>query len=116
MRFSRHGVRKAGWHTTGPIGGPTAGIESEILVEDLSLGGALLALQAPLLADGEVMLALRGRGPRPQGVLLPSRVVRVAEGPAPGRTPFRAAVHFRPEARLRVAALLAGSPATESRG
>jgi hypothetical protein len=85
-----------------------AGVESEIGVEDLSLGGALLTTPRRVDPGSEVILALRGSGIRPAGYLIPSRVLRVLDGPTPGQAPWRAAVGFHPEARLRVAALLAG--------
>jgi hypothetical protein len=86
----------------------TAGVESEIGVEDLSLGGALLTTPRRIDPGSEVVLALRGSDMRPAGFLIPSRVLRVLDGPTPGQAPWRAAVGFGPEARLRVAALLAG--------
>jgi PilZ domain-containing protein len=85
-----------------------AGEESEIVVEDLSLGGALLSTPHRVTPGGDVILALRGPYALPAGFLLPSRVLRAQDGPTPGRAPFRAAVGFSPDARLRVAALLAG--------
>jgi len=84
------------------------GIESEIGVEDLSLGGALLATSRRVDPGREVVLALRGSGARPAGFLIPSRVLRVVDGPTPGQAPWVAAVGFSRESRLRVAALLAG--------
>ena len=84
------------------------GLESDIGVEDLSLGGALLATPQRVDPGGDVVLALRASGARPAGYLIPSRVLRVVDGPVPGRSPWRAAIGFRREARLRVAALLAG--------
>lgn len=82
--------------------------ELEVGVEDLSLGGALLATPRRVDPGCEVVLALRGSGARPAGFLIPSRVLRVLDGPAPGQAPWRAAVGFGKEARLRVAALLSG--------
>jgi hypothetical protein len=85
-----------------------AEIESEVGVEDLSLGGALVTTPGRFEPGGDVVLALRGAGIRPAGFLIHSRVLRVMDGPAPGRAPWRVAVAFRPDVRLRVAALLAG--------
>ena len=84
------------------------GIESEIDVEDLSLGGALLATPRRVNPGSEVILALRGTGARPAGFLIPSRVLRVLDGPTPGQAPWWAAVGFGRPARLRIAALFAG--------
>ncbi len=84
------------------------GVESEIGVEDLSLGGALLVTPCRVDPGSEVVLALRSSGIRPAGYLIPSRVLRVLDGPTPGQAPWRAAVGFHPEARLRIAAILAG--------
>jgi hypothetical protein len=84
------------------------GVESEIGVEDLSLGGALFATPHRVDPGGDVVLALRRPGARPAGFLIPSRVLRVLDGPNPGRAPWKAAVGFSRDARLRVAALLAG--------
>ncbi len=94
--------------TTVPATLRSGGSESEIVVEDLSLGGALLSTPHRVAPGGEVVLALRGPSTRPAGFLLPSRVLRAQDGPTPGQAPFRAAVGFSPDARLRVAALLAG--------
>jgi len=84
------------------------GSESDVLVEDLSLGGALLRAEHRVSPGGEVVLALRGPSARPTGFVLPSRVLRSQDGPDPGRAPYRAAIGFSEEARMRVAALLAG--------
>ena len=83
------------------------GVESEIGVEDLSLGGALFATPRRVDPGREVVLTLRRPGARPAGFLIPSRVLRVLDGPNPGHPPWKAAVGFGREARLRVAALLA---------
>lgn len=83
------------------------GGESEIGVEDLSLGGALFATPRRVDPGREVVLTLRRPGARPAGFLIPSRVLRVLDGPNPGQPPWKAAVGFGREARLRVAALLA---------
>ena len=85
----------------------SGGNESEIVVEDLSLGGALLRTPHRVTPGGEVVLALRCPSTRPAGFLLPSRVLRAQDGPTPGRTPYRAAIGFSPDSRLRVASVLA---------
>jgi hypothetical protein len=82
--------------------------ESDVVVEDLSLGGALLSARHRVAPGGDVVLALRGPSARPTGFLLPSRVLRSLDGPAAGSPPFRAAIRFSEDARMRVAALLAG--------
>lgn len=84
------------------------GVESRIVVEDLSLGGALLAVSERIDPGSDVVLALRPAAARPAALVIPSRVLRVADGPLPGRAPWKAAVAFPAEARLRVAGLLAG--------
>jgi len=94
----------------------SAGSESDIVVEDLSLGGALLSTPHRVTPGGEVVLALRGPSTRPAGFLLPSRVLRAQDGPTPGQTPYRAAIGFSPDARLRVAAVLATLRARDQAG
>ena len=94
----------------------SAGGESDIVVEDLSLGGALLSTPHRVTPGGEVVLALRGPSTRPAGFLLPSRVLRAQDGPTPGQTPYRAAIGFSPDARLRVAAVLATLRARDQAG
>ena len=84
------------------------GGESEIVVEDLSLGGALLSMPHRLAPGAGAVLAVRGLSGRPAGFVLPSRILRSEDGPCPGQAPFRAAVSFLETARLGVAALLAG--------
>jgi PilZ domain-containing protein len=101
-------------HARLPVGGGlparlrNEGRESEIVVEDLSLGGALLSMPHRLPPGAGVVLAVRGLSSRPAGFVLPSRVLRSQDGPSPGQPPFRAAVSFLETARLGVAALLAG--------
>ena len=84
------------------------GVESEIVVEDMSLGGALLSLGERIDPGAEVVLTLRPSAARPAALVIPSRVLRVSDGPVPGAAPWRAAVVFPPERRIRVAGLLAG--------
>ncbi|MEK7282731.1 MAG: PilZ domain-containing protein [Acidobacteriota bacterium] len=84
------------------------GAESAIVVEDLSLGGALLTVHDRIDPGADVILALRQAAARPAVMAIPSRVLRVADGPVPGQAPWRAAVAFPAEARLRVAGVLAG--------
>lgn len=99
------------------------GRESDIEIEDLSLGGALVATGDGIPAGSEVVLILRETSARPRQVAIASRVERldeVPEGPgrpaeAPGAAPkrWRAAVSFQADAdaRLRIAGLLADLPA-----
>jgi PilZ domain-containing protein len=100
-------------HTRRPVGAVlparlrSEGRESEIVVEDLSLGGALLSMPHRLAPGAGIVLAVRGLSSRPAGFVLPSRVLRAQDGPSPGQPPFRAAVSFLETARLGVAALLA---------
>jgi GGDEF domain-containing protein len=87
-------------------GGP----DTEIVVEDLSLGGALIACPRRVPSGHAVELALREASPRSQPLRLASRVVRELPAALPeGAQPFRAALVFLGDAtdRLRIAALLA---------
>jgi len=84
------------------------GAESAVVLEDLSLGGALLTVHDRIDPGADVILALRQAAARPAAMAIPSRVLRVADGPVPGQAPWRAAVAFPAEARLRVAGVLAG--------
>ncbi len=92
------------------------GVESETLVVEMSLGGALLSHMERLDPGTDIVLALRSPAARPAVLILPARVLRVSDGPLPGAAPWRAAVVFQPEVRLRVAGLLAGldAPPRES--
>lgn len=83
------------------------GVEWAIVMEDLSLGGALFTVHQRIDPGSEVTLALRQGAVRPVAMAIPSRVLRVADGPAAGRAPWRAAVEFGEESRLRVAGILA---------
>ncbi|MBI1950640.1 MAG: PilZ domain-containing protein [Acidobacteria bacterium] len=84
------------------------GVESVIVLEDLSLGGALLTVHQRIDPGAEVILALRQGAAPPASVAIPSRVLRVADGPVPGQAPWRAAVAFPADAGLRVAGVLSG--------
>jgi len=84
------------------------GAESGTWVEDMSLGGALLRHMERLDPGTEIVLALRPPTARPGGLVIPARVFRVSDGPVPGAAPWRAAVVFQPDVRVRVAGLLAG--------
>jgi len=101
-------------HPRSPVGPAIAaglrrdGVESETVVEDMSLGGALLSLKERLDPGAEIVLALRPPVARPAVLIIPARVYRVSDGPVPGAAPWKAAVVFEPEVRLRVAGLLAG--------
>jgi hypothetical protein len=104
-----HPRHPAAGAVTGRLVGPDAA--AEVVIEDLSLGGALLGSGAPLRPGDEVLLVLKGAAPRTREVLLRSRVGRLADEPeAPA--PRRAAVEFPADAaaRLGVAALLADLP------
>jgi hypothetical protein len=83
------------------------GVEWAIVLQDLSLGGALFTVQQRIDPGSEVTLAVRQGAVRPVATAIPSRVLRVADGPAAGRAPWRAAVEFGEESRLRVAGVLA---------
>ncbi len=84
------------------------GVESPVVLEDLSLGGALLGVHQRIDPGADVILALRQGAARPVSVAIPSRVLRVADGPVPGRAPWKAAVAFPGDAGLRVAGVLSG--------
>lgn len=84
------------------------GVESAIVLEDLSLGGALLTVHRRIDPGADVILALRQGAARPASVAIPSRVLRVSDGPVPGQAPWKAAVAFPAEAGLRVAGVLSG--------
>lgn len=83
------------------------GVDWAIVLQDLSLGGALFTVHQRIDPGCEVTLALRQGAVRPVATAIPSRVLRVADGPEAGRAPWRAAVEFREESRLRVAGVLA---------
>ena len=84
------------------------GMESDIVVDDLSLGGALLSVERRPEPGAEIVLALRPPASRSAALIVPCRILRVGDGPTPGVAPWRAAVAFAPGARLRVAGILAG--------
>ncbi len=100
-------------HPRTSVGGTIAarlrrdGVESDVVVEDLSLGGALLGLERRPEPGTDIVLALRPPTARPAALVVPGRILRVSDGPSPGVAPWRAAVVFAPEARLRVAGILA---------
>jgi hypothetical protein len=83
------------------------GVDWAIVLEDLSLGGALFTVQQRIDPGCEVILALRQGAVRPVATAIPSRVLRVADGPVAGQAPWKAAVSFGAEARLRIAGVLA---------
>jgi hypothetical protein len=83
------------------------GVDWAIVLEDLSLGGALFTVHQRIDPGSEVILALRQGVVRPVATAIPSRVLRVADGPVAGRAPWKAAVSFGAEARLGIAAVLA---------
>ena len=86
------------------------GRESEVTVEDLSIGGALVGVRERLAPGSDVVLALSEDSARPRQVALPSRVLRADEVPGPGGgTLFRTGVVFTSSggARHVVAGLLA---------
>ncbi len=88
-------------------------IRTDAQVEDLSLGGALLATQERFPPGAEVLLTLRETSPRPRQVAIASLVLWVRDAPAPGQAASgRAAVAFAADgdARLRLARLLADLP------
>jgi PilZ domain-containing protein len=93
-------------------------VEPDTVIEDLSLGGALLGTREDIPPGAEVRLTLREISPRPRQVEVASRVRRVEDAtdatPGPAR---RAAVAFVEdgEVRLRIARLLADLPAGRGR-
>ena len=86
--------------------------ESPAVIEDLSLGGALLGTAEALPAGAEVLLAVRDTSARPRTVVVASRVERCAPGAEGAATAWRTAVAFRAEgeARQRLAGLIADLP------
>ena len=83
------------------------GVDWAIVLEDLSLGGALFTVHQRMDPGSEVILALRQGAVRPVATAIPSRILRVADGPVAGQAPWKAAVSFGAEARLRIAGVLA---------
>jgi PilZ domain len=82
----------------------------EARVEDLSIGGALLAVDDRIAAGSRVVVTIRETSVRPREVSLPSRVVRaVTERDAGGGEGWRAGIAFLAdsEARFRLAGILA---------
>src|SRR2546422_2851005 len=86
------------------------GVESETVVEEMSLGGALLTLRARLDPGTEIVLALRPPVARPAVLIIPARVYRVSDGPLPGVAPWRAAGGLPPGVPPRGARPPPGAP------
>ncbi len=82
------------------------------VIEDLSLGGALLGTSEALVAGSDVMLAVRDTSVRPRTVVMASRIERCAAGTGASATRWRTAVAFRgdAEARQHLARLIADLP------
>jgi GGDEF domain-containing protein len=87
------------------------GAESETIIEDLSLGGALVGTRARLETGTALVLTLREGSARPREVAIPVRVVRSAPSTAHGSADgaWSAGLAFAVEnaARVRIASLLA---------
>ncbi len=83
--------------------------ESEIVVEDLSLGGARVGVAARPEPGSEVVLRLREASARPREVAVPSRVVRAVAAAGDRGTAWTAGLAFLADAgtRQRVAGILA---------
>jgi hypothetical protein len=95
------------------------GLDQEMTLADLSVGGALLGTAERLAPGSEVLLALRETSARPREARVVSRVVRVDRNPPDsGSAPWKTAVCFLAgsENRLKVAGLLADLPVSPSRG
>ncbi len=95
------------------------GLDREMILADLSMGGALLGVNERLSPGSEVLVALRETSARPRKAEVLSRVVRVDRNPPDaGGAPWRTAVCFvaGSKDRLKVAGLLADLPAPSSRG
>jgi hypothetical protein len=90
------------------VADPPAG---EAVVENVSLGGALLATRRALAPGSQVLLALRGAAVRAREFVVATRVGRAIARPA-APLPWGAAIAFPAdsEARLRIAGLLADLP------
>lgn len=83
------------------------GVDWAIELQDLSLGGAQFTVHQRMDPGSVVTLAVRRGAVRPAAASIPSRVLRVADGPLAGRAPWTAAVAFDEESRLHVAGVLA---------
>jgi len=89
------------------------GRETDVLVEDLSLGGARIVSDRRFLEGADIQLVLRETTARPRNALLVSRVLRVVEAPDPGSArSYRSAVSFvsAPSERMQLASVLADLP------
>jgi GGDEF domain-containing protein len=102
-----HPRRAVGASLTGRI--RSGDEESEIVIEDLSLGGARIGVAAPLEPGSEVVLRLRETSARPREVTVSSRVVRAMPAAGGGRAAWSAGLAFLADAgtRHRVAGILA---------
>lgn len=100
-------------HGRRPCGGAVSarflegGAGAEVGIENLSLGGALVATAAPLKPGERIVLGLRGTMARSREVVLPARVGRTLGRPGTPAS-WRSAVAFPadPGHRVRVAGLL----------
>ena len=94
--------------------------ESRTVIQDLSLGGALVGTADRLETGTRIDLRLREASVRPREVTIPARVVRTlpAEPPAPGDGLFRAGLAFAvaDETRVRIVSLLADLAAARRAG
>ena len=101
-------------HAAGAIGARLLvdGAAEDIVIEDLSLGGARLHTRRALVPGSGIVLSLRGSAVRARDIVLPSRVERTRARPGEP-LPWQAAVAFPAggAARLRLATLLADLPA-----
>jgi len=90
------------------------GRETEVLVEDLSLGGARIVAARRFMAGTGVELLLREHTARPRSARIVARVVRAVDAPDPEEAgSYRSAVIFlaTPSERMNLAGVLADLPA-----